>query len=456
MRFKLLKHIYFLGIGGIGMSSLARYLHAQGKTISGYDKTPTALTQELQSEGIRLIFDEELASLPSEIDLVVYTPAVPASHLHMQMVQEMGIPMIKRAEMLAWIANENFCIAIAGTHGKTTTTAMVADVLKKSKLKPTAFVGGVMKEYSTNLLIGEGNHVVVEADEFDRSFLWLRPEITVINSMDSDHLDIYGDDQHFVEGFKEFINRTKTGGLVLIQSGCKPYFSPEELDALCKVYRVKFFGEPEDDFFVEVVGSSDEGVEFTYVDADGREEGFLCQMPGKYNLQNASVAICIAKEIGVRPYFIKNAVSSFQGIKRRFEVISEDEIVFVDDYAHHPTELEAAIGAARMKYPNKSICGIFQPHLYSRTRDFSSGFAQQLDQLDEVILMDIYPARELPILGVTSQIIFEKMKLDKKIMLNEHDEIISYLNSRKPEVIMTLGAGDIDLLVPKIKKMVEL
>lgn len=450
-------HIYFVGIGGIGMSALARYFLAKGSKVSGYDKTRTPLTDQLSSEGMQIVFDESPSHIPAGIDLVVYTPAVPATHQGLVYLRNAGITVMKRAEVLGLISKNTRCIAIAGTHGKTTTSALTAHLLHQSGLGISAFLGGILSGYNSNLILGDGAWTIMEADEFDRSFLHLEPEIAVIMSMDPDHLDIYGNARDFYQGFKDFTGKIKQGGKLLIREGLLTNFTQEEIQTLReRQIQVIEFGWDSASVLLNNATAERGVFRFDYHFGDSVLKDVEIFMPGKHNAENASVAITIALMQKIDDSRIRESLKSFKGIQRRFEKIFQSgKVVYIDDYAHHPTELEAAISTAKLLYPKSKITGIFQPHLYSRTRDFSAGFAKALDQLDEIYLLEIYPARELPIEGVTSMVIFNQMKNPEKHMVAKQS-VLESVPFDTIEVLMTLGAGDIDTLVfPLREKLIS-
>ncbi len=453
MRLDDVNHVYFIGIGGIGMSAIARYFVAQGKRVTGYDKTQTVLTDHLVAEGMNIHFQDELSFIPSDIDLIIYTPAIPKDHKGYNHLLTSGIPMMKRSEALGLISNGKISVGIAGTHGKTTTSAMTTHVLKVGGIDLSAFLGGITADYKSNFLIGKSEVVVLEADEYDRSFLRLSPFIASISSMDADHLDIYGDSKVMVDGFKAYAAKIRDNGFLIIKEGLLDQFSINELMALTnRGISVFEFGTGDVQIQITNIRIEQGKYVFDYVGIGHVIKDIVMSMPGKHNIENASVAITVGILNGVTHENIKKALVEFKGIQRRFErIIDTKDLVFIDDYAHHPSELKVAIDAARTLYPNRKLTGIFQPHLYSRTRDFVDGFAEELDKLDEVILMDIYPARELPIEGVTSERIFERMKNQNKRLVTK-ETLMDVLKSYQPEILMTLGAGDIDTFVPKIKE----
>ena len=453
MKSSLISHVYFIGIGGIGMSAIARYFLAQGKKVSGYDKTQTTLTDQLVKEGVNVHFDDEITSIPKDIDFVIYTPAIPKDHQGFNYLMQSGLPMMKRSEALGLISSEMQSVCIAGTHGKTTTSAMTAHVLKVGGIDVSAFLGGIAVDYQSNFLIGQSDVVVLEADEYDRSFLRLSPYIASISSMDPDHLDIYGDKENMIRGFKDFANKIKQNGYLIIKEGLLNSFRLAELAELAgRNIHVFEYGYEGSDILISNLKVLNGKYSFDYSGLGVQMNTVLVNMPGKHNVENASVAITVALLLGVSQDKIRAAVGGFKGIQRRFErIIENDDLVYIDDYAHHPSELKVVIDAARNLYPDKKLTGIFQPHLYTRTRDFADGFAEELDKLDEIILMDIYPARELPIEGVSSEIIFDRMKNPNKTLVTKAT-LMDELMHRKPEVLLTLGAGDIDTFVPKMKE----
>lgn len=439
-----IKKIYFIGIGGIGMSAVARYFNERGAEVHGYDKTETSLTKKLVEEGMKIHYNEDLNKIPEGVDVVVFTPAVPADHAELVWFRENNFEVIKRAEALGIISRGMKTIAIAGTHGKTTTTSITTHVLKVGGVDCSAFLGGIAQNFSSNFVAGKSDWVVVEADEFDRSFLHLDPDLAVVTSIDADHLDIYGDHETMLEtGFRAFARKIKPGGELIVQHSLTDNFPGFE--------NVQSFGVLGGAYCAENIRVEDGFFVFDYKSEKETIKDIRFTLPGRHNIENATAAITIALKLGVNAESIKKALASFKGIKRRFDIIYRDEqVVYIDDYAHHPSELKAAIGAARELFPGKKLTGIFQPHLYSRTNDFAEGFAAALDGLDEVLLLDIYPARELPMEGVTSAIIFDKMKMVEKLQLTK-EHLMEALEVKELEVIMTLGAGDIDRFIDPIK-----
>ncbi len=456
MNFNSINNVYFLGIGGIGMSALARYFNAMGKQVSGYDKTPTKLTNELIAEGISIHFEDDVKLIPSNVlndkskTLVVYTPAVPANHTEFNYLKDNGFEIKKRAEVLGLITRATTTIAVAGTHGKTTTSSLVAHILKTANLDPSAFLGGITQNYNTNLLISSSlntnnstNYVVVEADEYDRSFLTLHPKIAVITSVDADHLDIYGDVSYVEESFCMFANQVES--TLIIKK------SIEEKIKTNKTLITYSVNDISANYYASNIVIKDSQYHYDIVTPKGTFKNMTLGLPGKHNVENSIAATAIACELGISEKDIQAALSSFKGVRRRFDYqIKSAELIFIDDYAHHPEELKATINSAKEMFPNKKITGIFQPHLFSRTRDFAADFATSLDLLDECILMEIYPARELPIEGVDSQLLLNLMKSSNKSICQK-SELVNEIGKRKIEVLLTMGAGDIDTFVEPIK-----
>ncbi len=435
--------IYFIGIGGIGMSAIARYFLDSGKEVHGYDKTSTVLTRQLEAEGMKIHYEDNVNLIPEDVELVVWTPAIKDLR-ELDYFKNKSIPLKKRAEVLGMISRSMKTVAVGGTHGKTTTSSLIAHLLKVGGLDNVAFLGGIAENFKSNYVKGAGEWVVVEADEFDRSFLHLHPDIAIVTSMDADHLDIYGTDEEIKKSFNLFANQTKEGGVVLTKQDL-PLFIDNE--GVAK----KFYGVDEGSFKTENLRSEDGYFVFDYESPFGNMKAVQYTQPGKHNVENATVAIAVAQYLKVTEEKIREGLQTFKGIKRRFDFLfKSDTIVYIDDYAHHPTELNAAIGSARMLYPDKKILGIFQPHLYSRTRDFQEGFAEALDALDEILLMDIYPARELPIEGVSSEIVFSKMQNPNRQRVTK-DNLMEILAKTDFDIILTLGAGDIDLFREPIR-----
>ncbi len=456
MKFEKIRHVYLLGIGGIGMSALARYFNATGKKVMGYDKTRTGLTDELVAEKIDVFFDENTDRLLSlELDpdstLVIYTPAVPKSHAEYLFFIANHYSLKKRSEVLGMITENGFTIAVAGTHGKTTTSSMIAHILCSAGVDCSAFLGGITQNYHTNLILGKklgekDSIIVVEADEYDRSFLALHPDIAVITSIDADHLDIYGDKEHMQESYHLFAKQVKEGGFLIAKNGTEII----QKDVKAKVITYSLLDDS--DINAADISISKGNYHYAVITEDIILDGLTLGLPGSHNVENSVAAIAAARLVGVTDAKIKTALASFKGVKRRFEFqIKSDQLVFIDDYAHHPEELRACITSVRELYPDRKLTGVFQPHLFTRTRDFADGFAESLSLLDEVILLDIYPAREQPIEGVTSGMLLDKITAKSKMICTKQ-ELVPELKKRELEVLLTVGAGDIDMLVEPIKK----
>ncbi len=450
------KRIFFIGVGGIGMSAIARYFHQSGLIVSGYDKTETVLTKKLVEEGIKISYEDQIETLDKDADLIVYTPAIPDSHVGWNWYQDNKYPVYKRAEILAMISHHKHSICIAGTHGKTSTSSMVTYLLRECGVDASAFIGGIPTDYGTNFLYGESDWVVMEADEYDRSFWSLSPDIASIASMDADHLDIYGSHDVMKKGFEGFARKIIDNGVLLIK-----YPLEEELSSKLKSelknknVTLKSFGINGGNIQAQQVRVVNGQYTFDYVSKEHTIKDLTMKMPGQHNVENALVAISIALERGCSPDDVRLALGSFSGIKRRFETFCQtEELVMIDDYAHHPTELRMAIDAARNLYPDKKLTGVFQPHLFSRTQDFYKEFAEVLDGLDECLLIPIYPARELPIEGVTSKMIYDEMVLKEKYLIDKN-EVLDHVKISESEVLLVLGAGDIDVLPRQLKEWAE-
>ena len=447
--------IYFIGICGIGMSNLARYFMSQGKRVAGYDRVETPLTRALVAEGAHIHYEDNLQFIPDEFldkdsTLVVYTPAIPASHSELQYFRQNGFTLMKRAQVLGEITKTSDAVCIAGTHGKTTVSSMVAHLLRQSSIDCNAFLGGILKNYGTNLLLSDKSNITVaEADEYDRSFHWLRPWIAVITSADPDHLDIYGTPEAYRESFEHFTSLIRPDGYLILKKGAP--VTPR-VNSGVKIFT---YSETEGDYHAENIRIGGGEIVFDYVSPSGKIADISLGVPVKVNIENAVAAIASAQLCGVAPDEIRAAMRTFGGAKRRFDfLLKTPNLVFIDDYAHHPNELTASIQSIRQLYPDKKVTGVFQPHLYTRTRDFVDEFAQSLSLLDDVVLLDIYPAREEPIPGVTSEIIFDKITSKEKVLLKK-SELLPFLKNKELEVLVTLGAGDIERLLPEIKEMLE-
>jgi UDP-N-acetylmuramate--alanine ligase len=444
-----IQRVYLIGIGGIGMSGLARYFKKRGCVVCGYDKTCTALTSALRNEGIPVVFQDEVDNIPVSFHerdahtLVIYTPAIPKNSQILHHFQSGGFVLKKRSEVLGIISKSMFTIGVAGTHGKTTTSSMIAHILKDSGYDCSAFLGGIASNYNSNVLFGDNNTLVVEADEFDRSFLTLYPDIAIVTSMDADHLDIYGDKSQLVDSFRQFTSQIKPGGKLFYKKGLdltkgQTYSTNAVADIQAVNVRVE-----RGSFY------------FDFKNAELIIENIEMGLPGLHNIENAIAAVEVALQLGIRPDKIRAALTNFRGVKRRFEyIVKSEERVYIDDYAHHPEELRACINAVKTLYPDKKLTTVFQPHLFSRTRDFADGFAEVLGMTDELIMLDIYPARELPISGVDSEMILAKVNLSEKRILSK-EGVIDYVRRDKPELLLTAGAGDIDTLIEPLRKVIE-
>jgi UDP-N-acetylmuramate--alanine ligase len=440
--------VYFLGIGGIGMSALARYFNEKGVKVSGYDKTETALTKKLVAEGIGIHFTDDVNLVDKNAEIVVYTPAVPANHTELNFYKDTNYTLLKRSDVLGLLTEKSFNVCVAGTHGKTTTSAMVAHILKDSGFGCNAFLGGIAANYDTNFWGSSNNVSVAEADEYDRSFLKLRPDVAIITAMDADHLDIYGTEENMQDAFVEFTTKIKENGCLIVKHGLKRMDDFKVKD-ICTYS----FSDKNANIHIDNLVINNGAYQFDVVNNFWRVNDVILNMGGLHNIENVIAAIGVAKYLKIDEDKIKAAVYSFAGVKRRFEyVLKTDTVVMIDDYAHHPEELRALIEGAKNLFPSKKCTVIFQPHLFSRTKDLADGFAEVLSMADETILLPIYPARELPMEGVTSELISNKMTNDHK-SIKEKNEILSWLENNKQELLITAGAGDIDTLVEPIKKL---
>lgn len=448
---------YFLGIGGIGMSAIARYYQANGFEVAGYDKTKTKLTEDLVGEGIDVAYDEHESEIPEKFldknkTLIILTPAIPEDNPQLIYFRNNGFQVMKRAEVLGHITREKKGICIAGTHGKTTTSTITAHLLRQSKVDCNAFLGGISNNYNTNLLLSkESNFVVIEADEYDRSFHYLSPYMAVITSVDPDHLDIYKTHEAVKESFAHFASLVLPGGSLIIKNGIDIH---PELQKGVKMYTYSM--DDGGDFHAENIKILPGEIRFDFVTPHERIDDVRLSVPVRINVENSVAAMALAWLSGVTSEELRTGISSFSGIYRRFNIVCQTkDIVYIDDYAHHPSELSASISSIKMMYPDNKITGIFQPHLYSRTKDFADDFARVLSTLDELILLDIYPARELPIPGVDSDLILNKMTLNNKVAC-KMENLIELLESKDDlEVVVTFGAGNIDTMVPLIRKTLK-
>lgn len=452
MNIEKIKIVYLLGIGGIGMSALARYFNLLGMQVSGYDKTSTALTSELQRESIDVHFEDTLEKLPAVLQegktgediLIIYTPAIPKNHVQYNYLLQKGYKLYKRSEVLGMITKNIPSIAVAGTHGKTTTSTLVAHIIKNAGRHLNAFMGGISVNYNTNLLLDKKAELaVIEADEYDRSFLRLFPYIGVITSMDPDHLDIYGTPEEMVKCYREFAGQVKDEGTLVYRYGLP-------LESSRKSFTYGF--EEDAAYCAKNITIVNGDYCFDLETPKGKVTGIKVGLPGRHNVENAVGAYAACAVLGLKTEEIVNGIATYRGVKRRFEyIIKQNDKIFIDDYAHHPEELKACINSVKEMYPGKKVLGVFQPHLFSRTRDFADAFAQSLDLLDEAVLLEIYPARELPIEGVNTQMLLSKMKSSHKILI-EKEKLPEYVKSRNADVVVTLGAGDIDKQVELIKQ----
>lgn len=457
MKFSDYDSIYFLGIGGIGMSALARWFKKKGLRIAGYDRTPTPLTHELIEEGMELHFEDKVEYIPGYITkektLVIFTPAIPKEHAEYNYLKDQDFTIMKRSEVLGLISKDYHTIGVAGTHGKTTTSSMIAHILKTAERSMVAFLGGITSNYDSNLVmhgdISKETIVVAEADEFDRSFLRLFPHSAVVTSADPDHLDIYGNHATMLEAYKQFISQIDSKGMLAIHQ------SVADLAKANKNVSVTTYGLNQGQFFAGNVSAKSGFFMFDLQGPAMRIDAIQLGVPGFHNVENAIAAILSVRHLNIQPDTIRAALASFKGVKRRFEfVFTKNGCVYVDDYAHHPAEIEAFIRSLKAMYEGRKLTVVFQPHLFTRTRDFADGFAKSLSLADELVLLDIYPARELPIPGVTSEIIFSKVTSPVKIKTSKKD-LLSTLDSMDIEVMATVGAGDIDLFVKPIRKMLS-
>ena len=458
MEMQKITSVYFVGAGGIGMSALARYFRAKGKQVAGYDKTPSDLTAALIEEGIRIHYTDDITLIPADckqIDstLVIYTPAIPETHTELNYFKTNGFTLMKRARVLGEITRTERGLCVAGTHGKTTTSSMLAHLLKQSHVDCNAFLGGILKNYNSNLMLSDKSDLaVIEADEFDRSFHWLNPYMAVITAVDPDHLDIYGTPAAYRESFEHFTSLIRPDGCLVMKKGLQ--LQPR-LPEGTKLYT--YSATEEADFFARNIRIGNGDIVFDFVTPDGSIPDVKLGVPVKVNIENGVAAMALAWLNGVTPEEIRRGMETFAGPVRRFDFhLKKDDIVLLDDYAHHPAELKASIQSVKELYPDKKVTGIFQPHLYTRTRDFAADFAASLSLLDELILLDIYPAREEPIPGVTSQIIFDRVTIPNKRMIRK-EELLDLVQKEAAsfEVVLMVGAGNIDRLVEPVKQILE-
>ena len=451
-----LKAVYFIGAGGIGMSALVRYFLSKGKTVGGYDRTPTELTRKLEEEGASIHYEDNVEGisqdfLDAQTTLVVYTPAIPAEHKELTFFRQQGFEVQKRAQVLGMLTRTERGLCVAGTHGKTTTSTLAAYLLDHSHVGCNAFLGGISKNYGTNLLLSDtSDFVVIEADEFDRSFHWLTPYASVITATDSDHLDIYGDHAAYVESFRKYTSLIRPDGYLIVKKGID--LTPDVQPGVT----VYTYATNEGDFHATNIHTGNGEITFDYVSPLGNINGIRLGVPVYVNIENGIAAMALAQIAGATADEIKAAMPGFRGVDRRFDFkLKNDRIVFLSDYAHHPAEIRQSVYSMRMLYPDRKITAVFQPHLYTRTRDFYKDFADSLSLLDEVILLDIYPAREEPIEGVSSRLIYDHLRPGIEKSLCHKEDLLDTLRNKKLDVLITLGAGDIDNYVPQIYEILK-
>jgi UDP-N-acetylmuramate--alanine ligase len=455
MNIKDIKAVYFVGAGGIGMSAIARYFLKKGLVVAGYDKTPSDLTRQLEKEGMLIHYEENLDEIPhickqKETCLVIYTPAIPEEHKELQYFRTYGFEIQKRAQVLGTLTQAHKGLCVAGTHGKTTTSTMCAHIMHQSHLDCNAFLGGISKNYGTNYILSDSDYVVIEADEFDRSFHWLRPWMSVITSTDPDHLDIYGTKDAYLESFRHYTELIQPGGALIIHRDLE---MKEHLQDGVRRYD---YSLNEGDFHAENIRIGNGEITFDFISPIESICDVQLGQPIPINIENGIAAMAMAQLNGCTAEELKFGMKTYGGVDRRFDFkIKTDSLVFLSDYAHHPKEIYQSAKSIRELYKDKHITAIFQPHLYTRTRDFYKDFAEALSQLDEVVLTEIYPARELPIEGVTSQLIYDNLKPGVKKELIRKDEVLDFVRSRQFEVLIVLGAGDLDNQVPQITKILN-
>lgn len=456
MNTNTLKAVYFVGAGGIGMSALVRYFLSKGKAVGGYDRTASVLTEKLRQEGADIHYEDNVALIPEVFlnpatTLIVYTPAIPAEHKELTYFREHNFEIQKRAQVLGMITQTERGLCVAGTHGKTTTSTMAAFLLDNSHVKCNAFLGGISKNYGTNLLVSDqSDFVVIEADEFDRSFHWLTPYATVITATDSDHLDIYGTHEAYLESFRKYTSLIRPDGYLIIKKGID--LQPDVKEGVT----VYTYSDKEGDFHAENIRIGNGEIFFDFISPLGNIKDVQLGVPVYVNIENGIAAMALAQIGGATAEEIKAAMPQFKGVDRRFDFkLKNDHIVFLSDYAHHPAEIKQSVSSLRMLYPNKKLTAIFQPHLYTRTRDFYKDFADSLSLLDEVILLDIYPARELPIEGVTSKLIYDNLRPGIEKTMCHKEDLIELLKTKNIEVLITLGAGDVDNYVTPIYELLK-
>ncbi|MCQ2128463.1 MAG: UDP-N-acetylmuramate--L-alanine ligase [Bacteroidaceae bacterium] len=455
MKIEDIKAVYFVGAGGIGMSAIARYFINKGIVVGGYDKTPSTLTKALEEEGMSIHYDEDVDKIPTECKnkentLIIYTPAIPSEHQELVFFRENGFEIQKRAQVLGTLTHSHKALCVAGTHGKTTTSTMAAHIMHQSSKDCNAFLGGISKNYGTNYILSDSEYVVIEADEFDRSFHWLSPYMTVITSTDADHLDIYGTEEAYLESFRHYTSLIQEGGALILHTGLK--MQPDVKPGVTTYT----YSRDEGDFHAENIKIENGEITFDFVSPVGNIEGISLGQPIPINIDNGIAAMALAQLNGCSDDEIRNAMATFGGVDRRFDFkIKNDKIVFLSDYAHHPKEILQSAKSLKEVYKDRKVTALFQPHLYTRTRDFYKEFAESLSLFDEVILLDIYPAREKPIEGVTSKLIYDNLRTDMEKMMCHKDEVLDIVRSKEFDVAVVLGAGDLDNMVPEITEILN-
>ena len=455
MEIKDIKAVYFVGAGGIGMSAIARYFISRGLVVAGYDKTPSDLTRQLEKEGMLIHYEENIDAIPAackqpESCLIIYTPAIPAEHQELQFFRQHGFEIQKRAQVLGTLTREHKGLCVAGTHGKTTTSTMCAHIMHQSHLDCNAFLGGISKNYGTNYILSDSDYVVIEADEFDRSFHWLRPWMSVITSTDPDHLDIYGTKEAYLESFRHYSELIQPEGALIIHKGLE---MKEHLQDNVRRYD---YALQEGDFHAENIVIENGEITFDFVSPIENVKGIQLGQPIPINIENGIAAMAMAQLAGCTADELRNGMKTFKGVDRRFDFkIKTDKLVFLSDYAHHPKEIYQSAKSIRELYRNRKITAIFQPHLYTRTRDFYKDFADALSQLDEVILTEIYPAREQPIEGVTSELIYNHLRPGIEKQIIRKADVLQFIKDHSFDVLIVLGAGDLDNMVPEMTKLLN-
>ena len=455
MELKDIKAVYFVGAGGIGMSAIARYFLNKGMTVAGYDKTPSELTHNLEKEGMQIHYEENVNAIPQECrdashTLIIYTPAIPAEHKELVFFRERGFDIQKRAQVLGTLTRTHKGLCVAGTHGKTSTSTMCAHIMHQSSVDCNAFLGGISKNYGTNYILSESDYVVIEADEFDRSFHWLRPWMSVITATDPDHLDIYGTKEAYLESFRHYSTLIQPGGALIIRKGLE---MKAEVQEGVRVYE---YSRDEGDFHAENIKIENGGITFDFVSPIENVPNVTLGQPIPINIENGVAAMAMAQLNGCTADELRNGMATYGGVDRRFDFkIKDSRHVFLSDYAHHPKEIYQSAKSMRELYQNRKITAIFQPHLYTRTRDFYKDFASALSQLDEVVLCDIYPAREQPIPGVTSKLIYDNLAEGVEKSMIRKEDVLDFVRSRDFDVLILLGAGDLDNYVPQIAEIIK-